>query len=319
MGKADTHVHTEYSGFSNLGAMKFPESVTPPEKQVEKARKNGMDVLGITDHDETKGAFIAQDYAKKYKDIEVIVGEEVTTADGEIIGLFLNERVPKGLPIEETIDIIRDQGGLTIAPHPFSFHVFGLKEQIFDLDIDGFETINGGHPDSYSNHFAQLVMDRYPGRWAAMSGSDAHSLYTSGYNWTEFDGNTAEDLRKAILNKTTRAMGEPASVFSQVQWSVDVALGGQKLLIQSLRGKLMRVEDDRLIEKIESISDLKKATGILCATVYVLPPVSILATLLSTSVLNKGAKKFTAEIPERLAKIDEIMKRVDGDRDAAGN
>ena len=316
MGKADTHVHTEYSGFSNLGVMKFPESVTSPAQQVEQARKNGMDVLGITDHDETKGAFIAQEYAKKYDDIEVIAGEEVTTADGEIIGLFLNERVPKGLPIEETIDIIRSQGGLTIAPHPFSFHVFGLKEQIFDLDLDGFEVINGGHPDSYSNRFAQMVMDRYPGRWAAMSGSDAHSLYTSGYNWTEFDGNTAEDFRKAILNKTTRPMGHPASVFGQVQWSVDVALGGQKLLVKSLQNKLVKVEDDHLIEKIESITNLKKATGILCATVYVLPPVSILATLLSTAVLNHGAKKMTEKIPERMAHIDEIMERVDaGKRD----
>ncbi|MBQ8373458.1 MAG: PHP domain-containing protein, partial [Candidatus Methanomethylophilaceae archaeon] len=163
MGKADTHIHTEYSGFSYLGVMKFPESVTSPEQQVDKARKNGMDVLGITDHDETRGAFIGQAYAKRFDDIEVIVGEEVTTADGEVIGLFLNEKIPKGLPVEETIDIIRSQGGIVIAPHPFSFHVFGLKERIFELDIDGFETINGGHPDRYSNAFAKRVMDAYPG------------------------------------------------------------------------------------------------------------------------------------------------------------
>ena len=311
MGKADTHIHTEYSGFSYLGVMKFPESVTSPEQQVDKARKNGMDVLGITDHDETRGAFIGQAYAKRFDDIEVIVGEEVTTADGEVIGLFLNEKIPKGLPVEETIDIIRSQGGIVIAPHPFSFHVFGLKEKIFELDIDGFETINGGHPDRYSNAFAKRVMDAYPGRWAEMSGSDAHSLFTSGFNWTEFDGNTAEDFRKAVLNRTTRAVGVPASVFTQVQWSVDVAWGGAKLLYQSLRGKLTRKEDDHLIEKIESINNLKKATGMVAATAYILPPISILATLLSTAFLNIGSKKMIAQADERMAAIDEIIRKID--------
>lgn len=311
MGKADTHVHTEYSGYSGLGVMKFPESVTSPEEQVDKARKNGMDVLGITDHDETAGAFRAQRYAHGLDDIEVIVGEEVTTADGEVIGLFLNERIPKGLPVEETIDIIRSQDGIVIAPHPFSFHVFGLKERIFDLDIDGFETINGGHPDKYSNMFAKKVMDRYPGRWAEMSGSDAHSLYTSGYNWTEFDGTTAEDFRRSILAKKTRSVGTPAPVFTQAQWSFDVALGGAKLLYKSLAGKLDHVEGDHLIEKIENINDLKKASGMIAAGIYVLPPVCSLATFLSTMYLNIGARRMLKRTTERLESIDSIIKDID--------
>ena len=219
MGKADTHLHTEYSGFNKLGVLKFPESTTMPERQVDRMRQLGMDVMAITDHDEIAGAFIAQKYAKaNFNDIEVIVGEEITTADGEVIGLFLTEKIPDMLPVEETIDIIRSQGGLAIAPHPFSMHAPGLQERILDLDIDGFETINGGHPDTYSNMFARLVMDRYPGRWSEMSGSDAHSVYTSGYNWTEFSGTSADDFRRAVLNKSTVAVGKPAPVFGQVQW-----------------------------------------------------------------------------------------------------
>ena len=290
MGKADTHLHTQYSGFSKLGVMKFPESVISPDMQVDKGRKNGMDVIAITDHDETRAAFMAQEYAKKYDDIEVIVGEEVTTRDGEVIGLFLNEKIPEALPIEETIDIIRSQGGLVIAPHPFSYHVFGLKERILTLDIDGFETINGGHPDKYSNKFAKMVMDKYPGRWAEMSGSDAHSLYTSGYNWTEFEGTTAEDLRKSILNRTTKAAGVPAPVFGQIQWSVEVALGGAKLMAKALNRRLEPVEDDHLIEKILSVNDLKKFTGIFAAYAYATPWMSGLATTLSTAWLAKGAR-----------------------------
>jgi len=311
MGKADTHLHTQYSGFSKLGIMKFPESVISPDMQVDKGRKNGMDVIAITDHDETRAAFLAQEYAKRYDDIEVIVGEEVTTADGEIIGLFLNERVPDNLPVEETVDIIRSQDGIVIAPHPFSYHVFGLKEQILTLDIDGFETINGGHPDRYSNKFAKLVMDKYPGRWAEMSGSDAHSLYTSGYNWTEFEGTTAEDFRKSILNRTTRAAGVPAPVLGQVQWSIEVALGGAKLLKKALKGQLVQEEDDHLVEKILSINDLKKATGIFAAYAYATPWMSGLATVLSTAYLNIGARKMNKQIPERLAEIDRIISEYD--------
>ncbi len=311
MGRADTHVHTEYSGFNNLGVMKFPEAVVSPEQQVDQARANGMDVLCITDHDETAGAFIAQKYASKYDDIDIVIGEEVTTADGEIIGLFLTERVPDGLSVEETVDIIRNQGGLTIAPHPFSFHVPGLQEKIFEIDLDGFETINGGHPDAYSNMFARLVMDRYPGRWAETSGSDAHSKYTAGYNWTEFPGSDSEDFRKAVLNKTTKSMGVPAPVFGQVQWSVDVVLGGQRLLYRSLRGKLTNVPGDHLIEKINSITDLKKATGIFAGCLYVIPPMSFIATAISVSYLKKGAAEMTAKIPERLSAIDRIIREID--------
>ena len=314
MGKADTHLHTQYSGFSKLGVMKFPESVISPAMQVDKGRKNGMDVIAITDHDETRGAFIAQEYAKRFNDIEVIVGEEITTHDGEVIGLFLTERIPEDLPIEETVDIIREQGGIVIAPHPFSYHVFGLKERILTLDIDGFETINGGHPDAYSNKFARLVMDKYPGRWADMSGSDAHSLYTSGYNWTEFEGATAEDFRKSILNRTTKAAGMPAPVLGQVQWSIEVALGGAKLLRKALRGKLEPVEDDHLIEKILSVNDLKKVTGIFAAYAYTTPWMAGLATVLSTAWLAKGARKMNAQIPQRLEEVDRIIKEYDANR-----
>jgi len=314
MGKADTHLHTQYSGFSKLGVMKFPESVISPEMQVDKGRKNGMDVIAITDHDETRAAFMAQEYAKRFDDIEVIAGEEITTHDGEVIGLFLNERIPEDLPIEETVDIIRSQGGLVIAPHPFSYHVFGLKEKILTLDIDGFETINGGHPDSYSNRFAKMVMDRYPCRWAEMSGSDAHSLYTSGYNWTEFEGTTAEDLRKSILNRTTRAAGVPAPVLGQVQWSIEVALGGSKLMYKALRKQLQPVEDDHLIEKILSVNDLKKVTGIFAAYAYATPWMAGLATALSTAWLAKGARKMDKQIPERLAEIDRIIAEYDASK-----
>lgn len=307
MGRADTHVHTEYSGIARLGLLKFPESVSTPEDQVDRARRNGMNVLCITDHDEIVGAFKARDYAKQFNDIEVVIGEEVTTADGEIIGLFLNEKVPSGLSAEETIDIIRSQGGITIAPHPFSFHVAGLQEKIFSLDIDGFEVINGGHVDNYSNTFAQKVMDMYPERWAPISGSDAHSVHTTGFNWTEFPGNTAEDFRKAVLNKTTVPVGVPAPVFCELRWSIEVVWGGQKMMYRSIIHRLPEDVEKPLVTKINSLTKLKKATGIVCGVFYVMPPISFIATWLSTSFLRRNARKMNKEMQDRLDYVEKLM------------
>ncbi|MDD2626383.1 MAG: PHP-associated domain-containing protein [Candidatus Methanomethylophilus sp.] len=311
MGRADTHVHTYYSGFNMLGALRFPESVAPPSLQVDTARRNGMDVLCITDHNETAGGFVAQKYARKFDDIQVVVGDEVMTNGGEVIGLWLNERLPLGLSPAEAVDRIHEQGGLAIAPHPFSVHVAGMQEKIFDLPLEGFETINGGHPDRYSNHFAREIMDRYPGRWADLSGSDAHSKFTTGYNWTEFPGRTADEFRKAILEKKTVPMGMPAPVLTQVEWSMDVVWGGQKLMYRALRHKLNPMEDNRLYAKIISISDLKKATGLVGGFFYNFPPITMLATLLSVRYLRKLAKQALKEEQQRLGKIDAIIAERD--------
>ncbi|MBR4504027.1 MAG: PHP domain-containing protein [Candidatus Methanomethylophilaceae archaeon] len=312
MGRADTHLHTHFSGFNQLGnAMKFPESVITPEVQVDQMRRLGYQVMAITDHDAIAGAFQGEKYAKKFDDIDMIVGEEVTTLEGEIIGLFLTEKVPRGLNVEETVDIIRSQGGIVIAPHPFSFHVPGLQEKILTLGVDGFETINGGHPDYYSNMFARKVMDSYPGRWADLAGSDAHSVYTSGTCWTEFEGTTADDFRDSILKRKTKGCGKAADPFTQVQWSMEVVIGGQKLLTDKLRNRLEIVEGDQLAQKIDSITRLNAGIGIVAGSAYLFPPITCLATVLSLAFLKRGSKKMVETMDERLERIGRIIEGVD--------
>lgn len=308
MGRADTHLHTYYSGYNTkVGRLRFPESVVTPEQQVDNARRLGLDVLCVTDHNETAGAFIAEKYARQFDDIEIVVGDEVMTDQGEVIGLWLTEKPRSFLSPEETVDIIHEQGGLAIAPHPFSVHVDGLQEKILELDLEGIETLNGGHPDPYSNHFAQKVADAFPGRWATLSGSDAHALCTAGYNWTEFEGRTADDFRKAILKKATVPVGEPSSVFSQFQWSMEVVYGGQKLAYKALKRELEPVPDNALIAKTLSNTDLKNATGIAMGFVYNIPFTGILATLISTFALRLRAKKTMKTMEMRL---EEIIRKV---------
>lgn len=310
MGRADTHLHTSYSGFTKYGLLKFPESVISPEMHVDNARKLGYDVIAITDHNEVEGGFVAQKYAKKFDDIDVIVGDEVMTNDGEIIGLGLSEYIKPMMSIEETVDVIREQGALAVAPHPFSFHVRGLQERIFDVKIDAIETINGGHPDSYSNWFAQKVFDAFPGKWAQTSSSDAHSLYTFGYNWTEFDGNSADEYLKAIKNKTTVPKGKPASVFSEVQWNYDVVIGGEKLLIKTLLQKPVDYMADNNALKIKALSltNMRRLGGILGGLMYMCPPIPWIATVASCTWLHNGAKKMTADAEKRLENIIKIVK-----------
>ena len=294
--KADTHVHTYYSGVSNYKVLRFPESIIKPEVQVERAKKNGMNVLCITDHDAVKGAFEAEKYARRYDDIDIVIGEEVTSADGEVLAYYINELVPPGLPIEETIDIIHEQGGLAVAPHPFSFYVPCLRDRIFDLNLDGIEVINGGHVDHFTNTKAQQVFKEHPGRWAPFSGSDAHSVYTTGYNWTEFEGSGSEDFRKAIESKRTIACGQPAPAFTQVQWSIEVVMGAQKMLLKALAGTLQPDEDNPLITKMISISDVKKIGGLIGGFFYLLPPMPFLAEFAATKWLSRKSYSLLNEL-----------------------
>lgn len=106
MIKADLHIHTHYSG----------DSDTTLEKLVERCRIMGLGAIAVTDHDTAEGALKLAGQKLPFK---LIVGEEVMTTEGELIGLFLKESIPGGLSPEETIGRIRQQGGLVCVPHPF--------------------------------------------------------------------------------------------------------------------------------------------------------------------------------------------------------
>ncbi|AGI47653.1 hypothetical protein TALC_00656 [Thermoplasmatales archaeon BRNA1] len=154
-------------------------------------------------------------------------------------------------------------------------------------------------------------MDRHPGRWAALSGSDAHSLYTAGYNWTEFPGTTAEEFRQAILHRKTVPVGVPAPEIMQVYWSMEVVKGGQELMRKALRGELQPVEGSRLVTKVLTNTSIKNATGLYGGYAYRFPLVSMLATILSVTFLKRKARKAMRHIDRRLADIDKMIEEFD--------
>ena len=285
LSKADVHVHTRYSGFGQFRAIKFPESISRPEDVVDIARKIGLRVLCITDHNSISGALRAREYAKRYDDIEVVVGSEVSTLDGEVIGLFLHQDVPRDLPARETIELIREQDGLVVAPHPFSCHVPALGKLVYELDIDALETLNGGHLDGYANEAAKNHATN--GRWAVVGGSDAHALGQLGCSHTTFPGGTAEDFRKAILDHTTAPQGSISTLEMGVKWTIQIVLQADLLMFRSFFGLLEGDDpEDPIIKKVNSMKGEMTLAALLSSALFLTPPIPFLTSVTAVKVME---------------------------------
>ena len=184
---------------------------TPGQLVDHAARRARLHVIAVTDHDTIEGALRAADYASKHRRVEVVIGEEVSSRDGHIIGLFLERRVKPGLSAAATVHAIHEQGGLAVAAHPFwrtarqvrTGPVHGVGWLAADLDFDAVEVENAT-PGFFV--FNQLAHRLNLGLGAAELGcSDAHIVDAVGRAFTEFPGVTADDLRSAIESGTTRA------------------------------------------------------------------------------------------------------------------
>ncbi len=186
--KADLHVHTRYS----------EDSISPPEKIVEHCLKVGINCLAITDHNEISGAF----EVKRIAPFKVIVGEEILSNQGEIIGYFLTEKIPPRLSPEETVARIKAQGGLVCIPHPFDrfrsgakLHNHALEKLIADIDL--IEVFNSRTMLLRDSARALELAQRQglPGT----AGSDAHIVREVGSTYMEIpEFNDAEQLRQAL-------------------------------------------------------------------------------------------------------------------------
>ncbi len=164
--EVDLHMHTDHS----------PDCATPVEVLLETARDRGLGAIAITDHNEVSGALEARRIAEQMGDIKVIVGEEVKTAEqGEVIGLFLEEKIARGMTMAETIAEIRRQGGLVYVPHPFDrFHSVPDYEHLMDIveEIDVLEVFNPRVALTAFNEEAERFARKY--RIVPGAGSDSH-------------------------------------------------------------------------------------------------------------------------------------------------
>ena len=200
MLSAELHCHSDLSF----------DGRDPVDLLLAQAEAVGLDALAVTDHDEIDASLAAAERASDY-DLIGIAGSEVSSAAGHVLALGIGERVPAGLPFEETVSRIRDQGGIAIVPHPFQRSRSGVAPHITRealASADGIETFNSRLLTGRSNRRAE--------RFAAANdlpmtaGSDAHIAEMVGQAATEIDADerSVESVLDAIRADRTRVIGK---------------------------------------------------------------------------------------------------------------
>ncbi|GIH15061.1 PHP-associated domain-containing protein [Rugosimonospora africana] len=220
-GMADLHLHT------NLG-----DGWISPSRLVETATCKRLTLIAVTDHDHVEGARRVEELlAKQDSGVRLITGVEVSTRQGHLLGLFVGKAPRPMRPVEESIDAIKEQGGLVIVPHPLGRLVPSLSRRRIDslltagYEIDAVEAYN----PSPANAAQRAAVRSANQEWglAEIGASDAHFWQHVGAGYTLFPGTTPDDLRRAIIDRTTRAGGQeqrparlnPAAYVAQCAWS----------------------------------------------------------------------------------------------------
>ena len=219
--RADIHMHTI------LG-----DGWASPSRIIAEATSRRLQVIAVTDHDHVEGAKrVAELLAQQESSLQLITGVEVSTRQGHLLGLFVN-KAPKALRrVEESIEAIKEQGGLVIIPHPMGRLVPSLSRAKIDellnkgFPIDGIEIYNPSPANASMRSTVRLANAQWG--LAEMGGSDAHFWQHIGAAYTFFPGSTPDDLRSAILERTVRPGGHeippvrlsPATYVAQCAWS----------------------------------------------------------------------------------------------------
>ncbi len=185
--RADLHIHTCYS----------PDCTTSLEAIIDRCLKLGINCMAVTDHNTIAGGLEMQ----KSAPFTIIVGEEIKTPYGEIVGFFLNEEIPGGLSPQETVGRIKAQEGLVCIPHPFDrVRRSPLRREMVDEilpQIDIIEAFNSRTTFLRDNTRAQAFARAHG--LPTSAGSDAHTANEIGHTYVEmpeFDG--VEEFRQAL-------------------------------------------------------------------------------------------------------------------------
>jgi len=171
--QVDLHVHTRYS----------TDALSTPQEVISAVQHRGLGAIAVTDHNAIAGAFELQRMAP----FRVIVGEEILTSEGEIIGLFLKEHIPEGLTPATTASRIREQGGLVYIPHPFDLYrdsrlnetaLMAILGQVDVLEVLNARVTLPAHNERAGEFASEHGLLRG-------AGSDAHTPFEIGQAYVE--------------------------------------------------------------------------------------------------------------------------------------
>jgi predicted metal-dependent phosphoesterase TrpH len=195
--KADLHVHTVYSS----------DSVITPKELVFYAKKRGLTAVAVTDHDKVEGAL----KIAKETDFPIIPGTEVSSLHGHIVGLNVQEPIPRGLSADETVDLIHKAGGIAIACHPFALFKGSIGKHV-SSKFDAVEAINASaFPFGRATRQAHQLAERL--RLPKVAGTDAHYGPVIGQAYTLIDSEVdVEAVVKAIADGRCEPVGTALSL-----------------------------------------------------------------------------------------------------------
>lgn len=194
MLKIDLHTHSEISPDGGLNAAEYKQLL-----------KGTLDYVAVTDHDEIG---FAQQLQKKLGD-KVIVGEEITTSKGEIIGLFLKKLVAAGQSPLQTAQAIHAQGGLVYVPHPFETVRKGLEKSTLDEIAEHVDIIEAHNGRAIQNRSKQALAWAKKHDKLVAASSDAHGKRGAGHTYTAVvQPLTATNFRE-VLTKAKLTKGRP--------------------------------------------------------------------------------------------------------------
>ncbi len=205
----ELHSHSWYSKGKILGE----ENLVSPVEMVKEARLRGLDGIAITDHNSLK----SWDSLRKLKfdDFIIIPGEEVSTRQGHLLALGITEEIKSGQDVFEIIDKIHQQGGITIAPHPFDLAGKGIKD--LSRFADGIEVFNAMCLDKFTNLRALKYAEKF--NKSMVAGTDAHQKEWIGSGITGIDCDFDLDIvLKNLISGNTKLRKKYVSVDNMTNW-----------------------------------------------------------------------------------------------------
>ncbi|MBS7643723.1 MAG: CehA/McbA family metallohydrolase [Halobacteria archaeon] len=188
----DLHIHTSFSG----------DSTVTPKILIEKLNAHPLITgIALTDHDTVRGYEVIRKLAEPYSGIIIIPGIEVTTLQGHLIILGINEKPRLPLTVWEAVDYGKSVGGIVIIPHPYRAYS-GLCDFAKSIIADAIEVINPNASDHENRRALKLSKDL---NLPATAGSDCHNPNQMWKAYTEIDANqNIDDILKAIKNRKIR-------------------------------------------------------------------------------------------------------------------
>lgn len=197
MFKLDLHTHSSSSPDGGITT-----------KQYEEALSTGVvDCVAITDHNRI-------DFAQKLQNAfgdKVIVGEEIMTSGGEIIGLYLTERIPARLTPMDTIRLIKEQNGLVYIPHPLDTFRNGLQINVLDEIVDFIDIVEIGNGRALlQSKYSQILVWSNLNHLVGAASSDAHGRLGLGHTYTLITELPTKNDLKELLKKGTPILKRPS-------------------------------------------------------------------------------------------------------------